>query len=67
MFEKKTLQNIYMIFSQVFSSRSFTWAIIGKTLIEIESAVAKETKNVRFCSIQNILQAAFFYHRERDI
>ena len=27
-FEKKTLQNIYMLFSQVFSSRSFTWALL---------------------------------------
>ena len=27
-FEKKILQNIYMVFSQVFSSRSFTWALL---------------------------------------
>ena len=41
--------------------------LVGKTLIEIESAVAKQTKNVRFCFFQNILQVAIFYHLERDI
>ena len=34
--------------------------LVGKTLIEIESAVAKQTKNVRFCFVQSILQAAIF-------
>ena len=34
--------------------------LVGKTLIEIESAVAKQTKNVRFCFFQIILQTEFF-------
>ena len=34
--------------------------LVGKTLIKIESAVAKQTKNVRFCFFQSILQAAIF-------
>ena len=34
--------------------------LVGKTLIEIESAVAKQTKNVQFCFFQNILPATFF-------
>ena len=41
--------------------------LVAKTLIKIESAVAKKTKNVRFCSFQNILPATLFYHRQRDI
>ena len=40
---------------------------VGKTLIEIESAVAKQTKKVRFCFFQNTLLATIFYHRQRDI
>ena len=34
--------------------------LVGKRLIEIESAVAKQTKNVQFCFFQNILQVQFF-------
>ena len=41
--------------------------LIGTTLIEIESPVAKLTKNVRFCFFQNIMQAVIFYHRQKDI
>ena len=41
--------------------------LVGKTLIEIESAVAKQTKNVQFCFFQNILSATIFYHRQKDI
>ena len=41
--------------------------LVGKTLIEIESAVAKQTKNVRFCFFQNILPATIFYHCQRNI
>ena len=41
--------------------------LVGKTLIEIESAVAKRTKSVQLCFFQNILRAAIFYHRESDI
>ena len=41
--------------------------LVGKTLIETEYAVAKQTKNVRFCFFQNILPAANFYHRQKDI
>ena len=41
--------------------------LVGKALIEIEFAVAKQTKNVLFCFFQNILSAAIFYHRRRDI
>ena len=29
--------------------------LVGKTLIEIESEVAKETKNLRSCFLQNIV------------
>ena len=41
--------------------------LVCKTLKEIESAVAKQTKNVHFCFFQSIQKAATFYHRERDI
>ena len=41
--------------------------LVSETLIEIESAVAKQTKNVRFCFFQNILPAKIFYYRQRDI
>ena len=41
--------------------------MVGKTQIEIEVAVAKQTKNVQFCFFQGILEAAIFYHRQRDI
>ena len=34
--------------------------LAGKTLTETECAVAKQTKKVRFCFFQNILQAAIF-------
>ena len=60
MFEKETLQNIYMLFLQVFSSKLIhehfcTFEqFIGKTLIEIEYAAAKQTK------------ATNFYHRQKD-
>ena len=45
---------------------TFEW-LVGKTVIEIESAVVKQTKNVRFCLFQNILQAVIFYHDQKDI
>ena len=41
--------------------------LVGKTLVEIEPAVAKQTKDVRFYFFQNILSEAIFYHRQRDI
>ena len=41
--------------------------LVGKTLLEIESTVAKQTKIVRFCFFQNILPVRAFYHRHRDI
>ena len=41
--------------------------LVGKTLIEIESAVAIKTKKVQFCFFQNILSATTFYHGQRDI
>ena len=41
--------------------------LVGKTLIETKFAVAKQTENVRFCFFQNILPAAIFCHRQRDI
>ena len=40
---------------------------VGKTLIEIEAAVAKQTKMCNSCFFQDILEAAIFYHRQRDI
>ena len=41
--------------------------MVGQTLTESESAVAKQTKNVRFCFFQNILRVVIFNHRQRDI
>ena len=41
--------------------------LVSKTLVEIEPAVAKQTKDVRFYFFQNILSEAIFYHRQRDI
>ena len=40
---------------------------VGETLIEIASAVAKQTKKVWFSFFQNILPATIFYFRQRDI
>ena len=40
--------------------------LVGGTLIEIESAVAKQTKNVQFCFFQNILPGTIFYPHERN-
>ena len=71
---KENITTIYMLFSQKFSFKGHLHEhyctfeqLIGKTLIEIESAVAKQTKNVRFCFFQNILPATIFRHRQRDI
>ena len=36
---------------------------VGETQIEIESAVAKQTKKCDFVFFQNILPATIFYHR----
>ena len=41
--------------------------LVGETLIEIESAVDRQTKNMRLCFFQNILLATLSYHRQRDI
>ena len=48
-------------------STTVPWSswLAGKTLIE--SVVAKQAKNVRFCFFQNILQVKIFYNRQRDI
>ena len=40
--------------------------LVGETLIEIESAVARQQKSA-ICFFQNILPATIFYHRQRDI
>ena len=39
---------------------------VGKTLIEIESAVAEQIKKCAFFFFKNIMQAAI-YHRQMDI
>ena len=41
--------------------------LVGEALIEINSAVAKQTKNVRFCFFQNILLARIFKTCQRDV
>ena len=41
--------------------------LVGQTLIEIESEVAKQTKNVQFRFFQNILTATIFYRLQIDI
>ena len=70
---KKTLQNIYMLFSQVFSGRWFTWALLYLRAVGWQNTdrnwicSTKQTKNVRFCSFQNILPTVISYHRQRDI
>ena len=35
--------------------------------MEIESAVAKQTKNVEFCFFENILPSKIFYDHQKDI
>ena len=41
--------------------------LVGETLIETESALAKQTKKVQFCIFEKILPATIFYPRQRDI
>ena len=43
--------------------------LVGKTQIEIESAVAKQTKNVQFCFLflSKHFASDIFYHCQRDI
>ena len=57
-----------MLFSQVFTSRSFTGALLYRRAVgwrntEIEFAVAKQTKNGQFCFFQNILLVAKEYFK----
>ena len=72
MFEKKTLQNIcyFHKFTVQYHLHEYYCTfeqLVGKTLIQIDSAVTKQTKHMRFCFFQNILSATIFFYRKRDI
>ena len=58
----------YVIFTSlqfkiIYMSTSVPW-LVGEALVEIESAVAKQTKKVQFCFFQNILPVTIFNHRQ---